>query len=120
MQAEALETTLTQFTGTSQYYRFHADAVLTDGVLWLADNAHCYWLLDVFYSYLFLLDGDKESFTVLTLTTSGRSGKVVIDDGNDNLIAQQEIEYTEFPLAQIKLYGCWDGQQWIMLLPSEY
>jgi len=120
MQSENLQTALVQFTGTSQYSRFHADAVLTDGVLWLADNASCYWLLDVYYSYLFLLDGDKESFTVLTLTKSGRSAHVVIDDGNDNLIAQQEIEYTEFPLEQIKLYGCWDGKQWIMLLPSEY
>ena len=116
MQSENLQPALVQFTGTSQYYRFHADAVLTDGVLWLADNASCYWLLDVYYSYLFLLDGDKESFTVLTLTKSGRSAHVVIDDGNDNLIAQQEIEYTEFPLEQIKLYG----KQWIMLLPSEY
>ena len=120
MQSENLQTARVQITGTSQYYRFHADAVLTDGVLWLADNASCYWLLDVYYSYLFLLDGDKESFTVLTLTKSGRSAHVVIDDGNDNLIAQQEIEYTEFPLEQIKLYGCWDGKQWIMLLPSEY
>jgi len=120
MQAEELETTLAQFTGTTRYYRFHADAVLTDGVHWLAENAGCYWLLDLFYSYLFMLDGEQESFTVLKLTKSGRSARAVIDDGNDNLIAQQEIEYTDFALEQIKLYGCWDGAQWIMLLPSEY
>lgn len=54
MNAAELENALAQFTGTTNYYRFHADAWLTDGVLCLADQAQCYWLLEVFYSYLFL------------------------------------------------------------------
>lgn len=120
MNAAELEQSLAQFTGTTQYTQFHSDAWLTDGALWLADNAHCYWLLDVFYSYLFLLNGDEESFTTLKLTKTGRRALVVIDDGNANLIARQDIEYTDFPLAEITLYAVWEGERWVILLPSEY
>ncbi len=120
MNAAELEQSLAQFTGTTQYTQFHSDAWLTDGALWLADNAHCYWLLDVFYSYLFLLNGDEENFTTLKLTKSGRSAMVAIDDGNDNLIASQLIEYTDFPLEEITLYAVWENAHWVIMLASEY
>lgn len=120
MNAAELEQSLAQFTGTTQYYQFHSDAWLTDGALWLADHAHCYWLLDVFYSYLFLLNGDEEGFTTLKLTKTGRRAMVAIDDGNDHLIASQLIEYTDFPLEAITLYAVFGGERWVILLPSEY
>jgi hypothetical protein len=42
------------------------------------------------------------------------------EDGNGNTYAKQEIEYTDFPLEEIKVYACWDGTHWMLMLPSEY
>ncbi len=32
----------------------------------------------------------------------------------------QGINYTDFPLDEIKLYVCYDGEFWCVMLPSEY
>jgi hypothetical protein len=48
------------------------------------------------------------------------SAVVVIEDGNDHLIAKQVIDYTDFPLASITLYACWSDDVWVVMLPSEY
>jgi hypothetical protein len=45
---------------------------------------------------------------------------VVIEDGNEHVIAKQHIEHTDFPLASIMLYGCWGEDGWVVMLPSEY
>jgi hypothetical protein len=37
---------LDQFTGTAQYWRVARQFVITDGVKYLAENAHCFWLLE--------------------------------------------------------------------------
>jgi len=34
--------------------------------------------------------------------------------------ARQEIPYTDLPLDSITLYACWDQQNWVIMLPSEY
>jgi hypothetical protein len=44
----------------------------------------------------------------------------VIEDGNDHVIAKQHIEYTDFPLPSMMLYGCWGEDGWVVMLPSEY
>lgn len=38
------------------------------------------------------------------------------DDGNGNVVFTKRIEYTDFPIAEVKLYHS-DGT---ILLPSEY
>ena len=43
---------LAQFTGTERYYRIAPKFLITDGVKFLAENAGCYWLLDVAVSHL--------------------------------------------------------------------
>lgn len=73
----------------------------------------------VFSSHLIELKPD-DWFAVLRLGVSGDSAKVVIEDGNSNIIATQVIEYTDFPLRQITLYACWDTEHWVLMLPSEY
>lgn len=45
-----------------------------------------------------------------------REGLLTCDDGNGNVVFSKKIEYTDFPLSEIKLY-CADG---VILLPSEY
>ena len=46
-----LEAGLGQFHGTTRYYRDFTGLLFTDGVKYLADNAKCYWLLDLVGSY---------------------------------------------------------------------
>lgn len=120
MNADELKTQLGQFSGTTQYARLMANVLLTDGAVFLADNAKAWWLMDVYASYLLHIDGDRESFTCLKLTVSNNSAVVVIEDGNDHLIAKQVIDYTDFPLASITLYACWSDDVWVVMLPSEY
>jgi len=120
MNADELETQLGQFTGTTQYARLYAHLFLTDGAVFLAEQAKSWWLLDVYASYLLHINGNKEPFTCLKMTVSDNSAMVVIEDGNDHVIAKQHIEYTDFPLPSIMLYGCWGEDGWVVMLPSEY
>ncbi len=120
MNAEELRSQLRQFTGTAGYTRLLTKVILTDGAVYLADNAKAWWLMDVYASYLLHIDGDVEAFTCLKLNVFENSAVVVIEDGNDHLIAKQVIEYTDFPLASITLYSCWSDDVWVVMLPSEY
>jgi hypothetical protein len=120
MTACELETQLRQFTGTSQYARLYAHVLLTDGAVFLADKAKAWWLLDVYASHLLHLNGDAEPFTCLKMSVADHSAMVVIEDGNEKVIAKQPIEYTDFPLSEITLYGCWSEENWVVMLPSEY
>ena len=120
MNADELKAQLSQFSGTTQYTRLMANVLLTDGAVYLAENAKAWWLMDVYASYLLHIDGDVEPFTCLNLNVSENSAVVVIEDGNDHLIAKQVIEYTDFPLTSITLYGCWSEDVWVVMLPSEY
>ena len=120
MNADELKTQLGQFTGSTQYARLFANVMLTDGAVFLADNAKAWWLLDVYASYLLHIDGDREPFTCLKMTVSNNSAVVVIEDGNDHLIAKQVIEHTDFPLNSITLYACWSDDVWVVMLPNEY
>tara|TARA_Y100000310_G_scaffold310397_1_gene355578 strand:+ start:1558 stop:1935 length:378 start_codon:yes stop_codon:yes gene_type:complete len=115
---------LAHFTGTQQYWsynQFGSGTKLTDGVHWLAENAGCHWLLDIIVSTITIEKVRKEPFRSVTLTLSeaedDASWKVVIDDGDGNLLYEQEGDFTDFPLSSgIKLYWIDD----VILLTSEY
>lgn len=119
VDANKLLDNLRQFNGTSQYYRINSKILLTDGTFYLAEQTGAFWLMTLFASHLVERKPD-EWFAVLKLTVNGAAASVRIEDGNNTLIATQEIEYTDFPLPSITLYGCSDGEQWVLMLPSEY
>jgi hypothetical protein len=121
MDRQALTAALSQFTGTEGYTRYSPKILLTDGMVFLAENAGCFWLIDVFASHLLTgINGEKEPFTCLNLIKAGESAEIVIDDGNGYRLASQEILYTDFPLDEIRLYGCWENDVWVLMLPNEY
>lgn len=120
IQAADLLNQLAQFTGTEHYYRLCPKVVLTDGAKYLADEAGCYWLMDLYASHLARLDPNRESFTCLKLSLRGTSAEIVIEDGNSQLLAKQHIEYTDFPLEQFMLYAVWSSEFWVLMLRSEY
>ena len=104
--------------GTTAHHKFSAIPsfpIITDGVKAVADAAGAYWLLDVVGSYQLDPKLDK-AFQVWTLTVDLEHSKGVVRGYNDaELIITQEIEYTDFPLEEIKLF-LMDG---VILLPNE-
>ena len=114
-----LMTELSQFVGTTQYYKFSAltKMVLTDGTKYLAEEAGCYWLFDIVASYQCEKKVKGEEFQVWNLKVNkDNSAVVTCEDGNDNEIVKQLIPYTDFPLKEMKLFF----QNNVCFLPSEY
>ena len=64
--------------------------------------------------------GTADWFVLVRVTVSGTRATMVYEDGNGNEHARQEIPFTDFPLAEQTLYACWDGEHWVIMLPSEY
>ena len=113
-----LQSELSQFIGTEKYHRITQRHFLTDGTMYLANQAKCFWLMDAVASHLPKYFSDY--FCVARLTVINLSAELVIEDGNDNVYARQKIEYTDFPLSEIKLYCQFDGEYWVIMLASEY
>lgn len=125
MTPTELEQALANFTGTEHYYRWnllYPNFLLTDGAKFLAEEAGAFWLMDLFASYFNAFRA--EGFAVLKLATDleAHTAEARIEGGNDNLLASQSIEYSDFPLPQITLFAAPSGHEnrWVILLPSEY
>jgi hypothetical protein len=118
-KVDQIATNLAQYTSTTQYFRMGPRQLITDGTKYLADNAQCYWLLDAAFSHLQEI-GTADWFVLVRLEVQGTRATMYYEDGNGCEQARQEIPYTDFPLSQQKLYACWDGQRWVLMLPGEY
>ena len=118
MKSNELTSNLSQFIGTENFYRITSRHILTDGTKYLADQAQCFWLMDAIASHLPKYFHDY--FAVAELKVKGNSAILTLDDGNGNVFARQSIEYTDFPLNEIKLYCSFDGEYWVIMLTSEY
>ena len=110
---------LNQFIGTAKYYRISRRHLLTEGTKYLAEQPSCFWLMDAIASHLVEI-GTAEWFVVVKTSIKRTKAVMVYEDGNGNELARQEIPYTDLPLDQISLYACWDGEHWVIMLPSEY
>lgn len=122
--APEIITNLAQFHGTEQYHGYRLFGApplkLTDGVFYLVNAAQCCWLLDIIGSVFKKLRA-LDHFHSITLTRKGR-GAVFIAEGADpetgeaRVDYRQEIEFTDFPLPEIKLFF----QDDVVMLPGEY
>lgn len=120
-QAE-IRAELPSFYGTEHYYRFSVitpNVLLTDGTKYLAESAGAYWLMDVIASHLPAVE-DGFAIATLTKTDTGAHFTLSDDDPPSSVWATQDIEYTDFPLDEVKLFVISNGSQWVILLPSEY
>jgi hypothetical protein len=113
------QTSLRQFTGTELYYRISKRLLLTDGTKYLAEQAQCFWMMDAISSHLAEI-GSVGWFVVVKITIGNSKALMIYEDGNGQEHARQEIPYTDLPLEKITLYTCWDGEHWVIMLPSEY
>ena len=110
---------LRNFNGTEKYYRssfFSKDIKHTDGVQHIAKNG-AGWLVDAIVSHVLTNPKVKrEEFLACKLEVTGNAAVLKIEDGNDNVITSQNIEYTDFPEPGITLFFT-DNT---ILLTSEY
>ena len=112
-------TQLTQFIGTTGYYRISRRHLLTDGTKYLAEEAECFWMMDAIASHLCEI-GTEDWFVQVRVTVNGYKATMIYEDGNGREHARQDIPYTDFPMPAISLFACWDGEHWVIMLPSEY
>lgn len=128
-----LQQSLKQFTGTDNYYKHLLGLHYTDGIQYLAEKAQCYWLIDVIASHQtkkLLADQMLKDFQLWLLVVSDSHEfikpkphhQAVVTCWGDTPNAgikpavRQDIEFTDFPLSEIKLYLCHGA----LMLPSEY
>ncbi len=133
ISAQELQQSLKGFTGSENYYKHLLGIRYTDGVQYLAEQAECYWLIDIIASYQtkrLLADEMLRDFQLWLLVVGDnhefikpKAGyKAVITCWRDTPEAgikppiQQHIEFTDFPLSEIKFYLC----QGVLMLSSEY
>ncbi len=108
---EKLEADLPQFSGTESYFNLpypwlKSRFLLTDGAKYLAETAQAFWLMDAIASYQNTKKVASEPFQVWKLTVNDKREAVLIcTDGNEHVLARQEIPYTTFPLDEITLYA---------------
>jgi len=124
MNAKDLQNELGYFTGSENYYKHWLGVIYTDGIKFLSDEAKSYWLIDAIASHQSNLK--NEEFQTWTLTVNDDNSAILVaDDGNGNVLTQEEIPYTDFPLETIKIWvssESFDGKRLtqILMLPSEY
>lgn len=109
---------LAGFHATEQYYKVYPTVMLTDGVHFLFKKASSYWIADIVYWFQSLPVVAKEPFQVyeLKVNLEKSTAVMVCTDGNENILKEKRIEYTDFPLETMKLYY----QNQVLMLPSEY
>ena len=125
MDKDQLLDELRTFYGTERYYRYVRPLLVTDGVKFLADNAHCYWLLDMVWSYLPALRKSGDTFFVVVLTKDGVEAPGAVLSIQDDVppsktYATQAVEFTDFPLDEIVLYLSATEDEFVLMLRSEY
>ena len=124
---------LNMFTGTEGYLRYNMpltpkdqQMLLTDGAHYFAENCGggAYWLMDIIQTEVVPLLTEENYFIVIKMDVlQGENNKVatiVADDGNDNLLWSRDIGFTDADIGTWKFYLIDDGQQKVLMLPSEY
>lgn len=120
-KAEILEG-LGNFYGTENYFRVSGRLVLTDGAKYLCTEAECFWFADIVNSILCTKPKiRRESFLVAKFEKLGESSGIFrLEDGNYNLLYDQEIPYTDCPLDKIEVFVEASRDFHVMLLKSEH
>jgi hypothetical protein len=111
-------TQLAHFTGTENIYRhgFARKVTYTDGVKYVAEQAHAYWLLDLIASLQYDPKLEHEPFQTWTIKVTGSKATVVAEDGNGHVLYRHAIHNTDFPAPGITLCV----EESVILLPSEH
>ena len=117
-----IERGLANFYGTEAYHSLgplFPGLKMTDGPAWLAENADCVWLMVAIASHQpeCRKDGMLRDFQLWTLKVAPDKSAVLKceRDTNDPKPIIQKLDWTDFPLDEIKLYV----ENGVLFLPSE-
>lgn len=127
MTAAELREGLSNCYGTEDYHRLTLDRnlVCTDGVHYLAENGGAFWLIDAIASYQPQCRKDEmlRDFQIWRLKVADGKAVLTCERDTNDVAITQEIEHTDFPLDEIKLYvelGEAEGRPvMVCMLPSE-
>lgn len=129
--SETLDTitpgTLAGFISTTRYYRYMMGLFLTDGTHYLASHG-AGWLLDIVASARLVPEVRRVPYEFWTLRVDKDTHKATVTctdggEGHDErVLYRQDIDWTDFPLPEIKLYVVHDEslRAKVALLTSEY
>jgi hypothetical protein len=111
---------LQSFSGSERLYShkiLNSKINFTDGVKYVVEEGHAFWILELLLSYQWQTKFSKESFQCWTLLKNrDESWRMTCTDGRDKLLCSQHIQYSDFPLENLRLWLI-DG---VCMLPSEY
>lgn len=114
----ALLAELAYFTGTTQYYYHPTFKSLnyTDGVRFVAKEMGAYWLLEHVLIHQTPPEIQPMEFQVWKMKVhENHSATIRVEDGNDNVVKEFKIPYTDFPLDEITFWV----ENGVLFLPSE-
>jgi hypothetical protein len=118
---------LSNFHGTERYHRLTLSPKLlaTDGVAWLAENAQCFWLIDEIMLAQTLPEIRRnkclQEMQFWSLKVHGSKAVLVCEEDTDKPVYKKNINYTDFPLNEIKFYVApLDENRMVIMLTSEY
>ncbi len=123
METETIERTLSQFHGTAEYHKHlfpgKFPLLLTDGCKYVRDELQANWLFDAILSYQcekILKDVNFQVWELKQLKKDLTWQLTCRRDVGLKPLIIQSIEYSDFPLDYIKIWGI----DKVALLPSEY
>ncbi len=104
--------------GSDNFYSHNPSLILyTESVKALADQCQAYWLIDLIISHQCKQEINNQRFqTWQLMRKKDTSYHIFATDGNDIIIVNQYIPYSDFPYDAATLWlvdGC-------LLLPAEY
>jgi len=124
---ELTQADLHQFYGTENYHRLtlFKNVVFTDGMAYLANEANCYWLMnEIAAKTLELYKKNNDNvFIVVRLFKKGKEAVIQYSDGNNNILDQTKLSFTDFPLSPFQCYSQladYDPVKFVIMLTTEY
>lgn len=112
-------TELSQFIGTETWYRHPIvrKVLYTEGIKHMMNKAGAYWLIDeiAFQQYHPRVKSKEFQVWILAVNLEASTAALRCEEGNGRVLFSKQISYTDFPLAEIKIYVS-DN---VILLPSE-
>jgi hypothetical protein len=75
--------------------------------------------MDAVVSRLASID-TQDSFVLVRVQVNDGRALVLCKDVNGSKSDRQEVSHMDSPLNSIALYARWDGEHWVLMLPSEY
>lgn len=116
-----------QTTGSLQHHAFGIlpNVVCTDGIMLLAKEAQCFWLLDAIASHQLDNRVGSEPFQVWILKSAPDLGEDHVtlhcEDGNDRSLTKQVIGWSSFPsgLLPCRIWAERSGSRLVLMMPEE-